>query len=60
VYDSLSLIFKDADQVDRFMKNSIKPPQGNIRTINQSQDSIAAVTARLEAQMEQKIEAHNA
>lgn len=37
VYDSLKLIFKNADQIDRFVNNSDSPPTGNVKTIEQFQ-----------------------
>ena len=53
VYDSLAVILKDADQIDRFMKNSKKPPTGKVTTIAQSVDKYAAQTARIQAHIGQ-------
>ena len=53
VYDSLTVIFKDADQIDRFMRNSVKPPAGKITTIAQSTDKYAAQAERVRQHLEQ-------
>jgi hypothetical protein len=47
VYDSLKLIFKNADQIDRFAKNSDNPPAGKITTIQQTQDRALAQASRI-------------
>ena len=52
VYDSLTIIFKDADQIDRFMQNSKKPPLGKVTTISQSVDKYAAQAERVKKHLE--------
>jgi len=47
VYDSLRLIFKDADQIDRFVKNSDNPPARKVKTIEQFQRESKAQTERV-------------
>lgn len=47
VYDSLSVILKDGDQIDRFMKNADNPPTGKIKTINQTQNEAQAQVDRI-------------
>jgi hypothetical protein len=47
-YDSLiTVIFKSADQIDRFMKNSDRPPSGNIKTIEQTNNEALAQVERV-------------
>lgn len=36
VYDSIELILRDAKQIDRFMRNDDHPPNGGIKTIQQT------------------------
>ena len=51
-YDSLTVIFKDADQIDRFMRNADSPPSGKIKTIQQTQDESRQQAARIREHMD--------
>ena len=50
-YDSLKLIFKDADQIDRFMSNDDNPPTGKVKTINQTVNESLAQAERVKQAM---------
>lgn len=47
VFDKLSLIFKDADQIDRFINNSDNPPTGKNKTIEQFQNENSVRAERI-------------
>ncbi len=51
IYDALSVIFKDADQIDRFIKNADNPPIGKVKTINQTVNDAQAQADRVKQQM---------
>jgi len=46
-YDGLELIFRNADQIDRFIRNCFDPPAGKIKTIEQTQSQARAQADRV-------------
>ena len=47
IYDSFELIFRDSKHIDDYMRNSDKPPAGNIKTIEQTNNEAQAQVDRV-------------
>ncbi len=50
-YDGLNIIFKDADNIDRFIKNKFCPPKPKTKAEKFTENNIAAITAWAQEEM---------